>query len=609
MQVIYKDSENVIHFARKHPVDGRLIPVIESDKLYVDTPESAQVAHVQATPNGKGCKGCDARYSSLGCDSIRRNVGYVFDTLLGCGSIGWNVREILRSPAETYRIAANEQEVYRRQWRYATIFDKSNVEQLEELDAQLCAIFKRTRPGFKQRVIHPAVWDMVREHGMPKHAGLLIAEQPAVTNEEGEENLQCIAYTQDLRKLERGIRTTTKLGRYLTRHWPNVSPEAIRDMVARFEPVRYEIWETSDQIVKSVEEGPYSCMKGKWSDLNAHPYRCYDPKYGWKVAVALKGDLITGRAIINDNTFVRTYRAVNDDPNSTAWSGDHDGLRQWLREKGYCKESEWEDGLKLALVNDGRAVPYLDGNTQRVNKREGYLVIDCRGAYKADSSEGVIGYADDDDDDDDYTVCEVCDDRVHYDYTQIVDVRLGGRVHFEICVCDSCMSDMTHVTGSYRGNDEDYYVKDEDAEYVSGVGEVDSENLPSTVVTLEEGGDLWDADDAYYIEGYGYAKSDDVRYIDGEPQLESNCRECDYDSNWYHEDDVYEFAGNTVAKDNLDGWLEADDDEDFKQHLNELVDAEIYSQEEADAKLAERFGEEGAETIELHIQPTIPEGV
>ena len=71
-------------------------------------------------------------------------------------------------------------------------------------------------------------------------------------------------------------------------------------------------------------------------------------------------------------SFVRSFGAVE---NNRGHSQNDNALNSYLESIGYEHAHGW-DGLRLAKIdhpNGGWTAPYLDGDTQRVDSRNGYF--------------------------------------------------------------------------------------------------------------------------------------------------------------------------------------------------------------------------------------------
>ena len=599
MLTIYQDSEKTIHFARMSEVDGRLIPVMETPKLTKEDIGNIECESRTITPNRKGCVGCSAEAGSSECTAIRSAVKLHFNLLTGCETIGWHVMRKARPAWQQYRMVADRQAHTKPYRPYAEIYKGKDYTQWDSVfESDIIRLFKKTRPGFKVHIRHKAINQAIVTFGLPKNIPALLAEQPSYVDGDSSDQSQInmIEYTSNIKGIERGIRTKTKIGRFLRRHWPKVPDEDIRNLAAQFQPIEYQIWNTTDDIVRAVEEGPGSCMKGKWDNLDDHPYRVYAPEYGWKVAVGLKGETIVARALINDREFVRTYGAYNDDPHSREYSDAHDGLHQWLEKNGYEHMREWAPDTKLAhiQVKSGVLMPYIDGNNDLVkNRGDHWVITDTRSGHHADNTDGLVSS---------YANCDMCGDSCDED--DEVEVRYNGGHIQSRCVCESCRdNNYSWVSGAAPRNSErtiEYYVRDYDSVCVDGT-DYDRNALPDDIVETTEG-NFVPVDAAVYseIEGGYIEECDAVKLHNDEWAFRVDCSQCAHDSQWYQDDDTVSFAGYTVAKDNVEDFLSELEPEEFHNVFEEArryLDSDQIERLEADFPVESETEVEEPQTV------------
>ena len=344
---------------------------------------------------------------------------------------------------------------------------------------------------------HPAVCAALDEFGCPVDWHHLTLEEPV--EKEGR-----ITYfrNDEKRRLyqETGStnhRVVTSAERYLARHWPNIEDHRIRNLAGRFKH-DFKFLTDIEEIVEAVINcQSYSCMK---NHSNAsHPYRVYDPKFGWKLAIQMQDGDIVGRALVHEptKTFVRTYGPAD----SRGYTQSSETLHGWLEAQGYNFEDEWPEGVKFAKIRykGEHLAPYLDPGSDRIASDNSRRVTDA-GDYFVRSDDGEWVWENTDgtpsrpEDDEDYIICDDCGDRVHID-----DATCTG-YHEDHCVCSSCIDDYTYVLGR-RGSR--YYVPNDEA-----------------VCVYET---YYDVD---YLEDYGivelhdgdYAKLDDTVYVESEDE-------------------------------------------------------------------------------------------
>ena len=370
--------------------------------------------------------------------------------------------------------------------------------------------------------MHPAVLAAVNQY-RPKSAHTLVFEWPHVS----ETDPNRLAYTRDNRSGHEDRQTITTVGKYLTRHFPDMPDHAIRDLAARYAGFKFELWDTTSKIIHSVQEGPGSCMQ--WDSDEDHPYQVYDPRFGWRAAVRLNGHgQIVGRCLVYDDTqterqrigkiFVRSYAHKEG-----GYSHSDEGLEVWLREQGFSKSHTWE-GCKLARIEHGWSVlaPYLDGDCKQVTDADTYLIINDSGRLLFDCTNGshnTCGGRE----------CDDCGNEHDEDDTTYV-----GR-HEDHGVCPSCMDEYVLVYGR-RGNQ--YYLHTDNAVYSDNTQEhYDPDYLTDNNMVELHDGDLVSQDDAVYLESRG-----EWWYAD------DNCVvHCEHDDRYEHVEDVVELADDTYA--------------------------------------------------------------
>lgn len=221
-------------------------------------------------------------------------------------------------------------------------------------------------------------------------------------------------------KLPQAYKTATLPGRYIRRHWPEVSDAAVRDLVARI-AAQNEVVIVRDmaKMLQAVSEGPNSCMA--WSStgyddqpwflrddedsegLTAyHPYMAYDPSLGWAMAIRKdKYGGIAARALVYEadghKCFVRSYGKPSDGS-----TGSDAALEAYLKSQGYAYLDAWPQGSKLKYVENelgDAVVPYTDPGSYRrpanANRfvrydedSKSYFVRCDKGRYVFDNTDG-----------------------------------------------------------------------------------------------------------------------------------------------------------------------------------------------------------------------------
>lgn len=430
----------------------------------------------------------------------------------------------------------------------------------------LCAVLNRRR-WFLREIdrtngqMHPSImqaWEVCN----PADEVQLVMEWPH-TAKDGYN----IAYTRDEKYGEADRQTVTGVAKYLSRHFPGLPPNLIRDIAARYAPGVIKEVTTMAEMLNAIISGPPSCMGGKdtWED-DHHPYETYDPALGWSMVVYKEGSIVTGRALVNDKQWVRTYRR---DQSNSGYSQTDDRLVAWLSDNGYCKAGSW-DGFKLKRIDvssgAGFVAPYLDGDCKRVDVRTDYLTITDDGDYVCDNTDGTAT-------EEDRRTCEDCNDRISEDDGHWVGQDEGT------LVCEHCCDNNYTWALSRRG--EHHHIRHNNVVEVGG-NYYDEDYLSDNNIVQTNDGDYCSLDDAVYIESAGeYYNLDSERVCctydgtwemrddcvvleNGEYCLESDAWCCDHTGDYYacsEHDSVTTKCGKIVHEDYADEY-ETDDAED-----------------------------------------------
>ena len=376
---------------------------------------------------------------------------------------------------------------------------------------------------------------------------LLLLEWPHIADDDRRQ----IAYTRDERKGEENRQTMTSIGKYLKRHFPDMSDHVVRDIVALHQPnnVEFKFLRTTPEMLHAIDTGPYSCMCSRYSGgsndrwthsqsvtYGHHPYEVYDPELGWHMAVAVEGNEVTGRALCMDNVYVRTYKACGEHGSTT-----DERLDAWLQSQGYYKRSSWDyDTLfkHIPLQRRYFVAPYIDGNQYHV-------VIDARGWLR------LVDPSDLDDGDEYYecrntsgtptqetahtgtSQCEDCDDWIDEDDACTVGVSEDR------CVCESCRENNWVWAYTWRGRER--YVPSDNVIYV-GDNYYDLDYLSENNIVELPNGDYACQDDTCYIERLDqYYLLDDCVHCEhsDEYELSADCVQLP-DGEYAHVNDAWE---------------------------------------------------------------------
>ena len=421
-----------------------------------------------------------------------------------------------------------------------------NMKRPKRVVKDIASVLYRHRQWFAREVdnnssIHEAIykaWDMAE----PADVEQLVMEWPHAAKEGPHK----IAYTRDEKYGEADRQLVLSVGKYLTRHFPALSSDTIRDISAMYCEAKFGFVRTMPEMLEIIKHGPGSCMSGNEAEFSQtdgrHPYEAYDPEHGWHMAYVKEGTQFTGRALLNDNTFVRTYRG---NPKQSAYSDTDERLNSWLREQGYAKARNWV-GFSLKRIpvsnNCGFLAPYLDGDDKdvEVSSKALHIVGSGDGEYICNETMGDAEARGG-------LTCDNCDDRMHEDDSYSV-YRDGSS-----CVCGHCYENQFTIVIGRRG--ETYAISNDDAI------EVDGEWYDSSFLDDNEIVQLYD-DEYAHVNDTVYIESCDAHYPSeselicytqaGEYELCNDCVElengewclkwdawqCEHSGDWYACDDV-----------------------------------------------------------------------
>ena len=346
--------------------------------------------------------------------------------------------------------------------------------------------------------LHEAVYRAV-DLACPDDWQQLVLEWPHAS----ESDPTRLAYTRDDRKGVDNVQTITTIGKYLARHFSRLKDNQIRDIAALYAATGCEIVTTMDEMLDTIQNGPQSCMKWSNCHVENHPYRVYNPKYGWAMARRVVGGDVIGRALVyaDDRSmcFVRSYRKTD------GYSPSDEILEAWLVSQGYTHESGWPEGARLEYI-DGNGLfiaPYIDGDVQNVDVRrdsnnERYLRITDGGEYTCNCTNGYP----EEEEDEDMEYCADCDSHEHSE-----DMYWVGEY------------DDRHVCSSCR---EAYH------EAVSRGGRM---------LVLHQDDVTWvESMDRYYDDRY-MSDNGIIELENGEYEHIDNAWCCEHSNEWYHTDE------------------------------------------------------------------------
>ena len=364
-----------------------------------------------------------------------------------------------------------------------------------------------------------------------------------------------LAFSRNAQHLATDRQTLTTVPRYLKRHFPMLGDHVIRDLALYNGSDTFEFVDDIRMMIGIVETCRiWSCMQGmcaaavRWMkdndatfDETDHPYCVYDPDFGWKLAIRRdRTGEVVGRALVhedshgdsNDSIYVRTYMADGSRGNKA-----DPNLEAWLESQGVKRRDEWKIGTQLARVetrNGGYRMPYIDGDTYRLEDCGDCFEISRYGEYEAQSTSGEINTGE---------TCEECGDRQDED-----DMTWVGQ-NMETHVCNSCCdSRYTYVQASRRHGD-NYFIENRFAVEVDG-DYYDEDNLPDHIVQLENG-DYAHIDNVVEVDGdYYLTDDDDIVYLEdsNEYALIDDCWQ-DCDGKWHSSDEEsLEIDGKTYLQ-------------------------------------------------------------
>lgn len=333
--------------------------------------------------------------------------------------------------------------------------------------------------------LHPAVREAVLV-AAPADWHLLVLQWPHVSIKDAAR----LAYTRNVEHGFADRQTVTGISKYLTEHFPHLQSHVIRDICAKYGNHQFQITHDMEQMLAWLADSPASCMvRRNWRAGQWHPYRAYDPKFGWGLAVRLENDRVAARALINEESksFVRSFGWVDND---RGHSQNDNALNSWLESQGYCYSDGW-GGLKLALVDHpdgGYTAPYLDGDCQSVDQHRDHLLITDRGEFECTSTDGHL-------DDENVSYCEDCDSRVN---TNHGNHCWAGRYEDRL-ICDGCLDNYALAIGA---NGNEYWEHESDCTWIPSrdLYYVDRYFDQNGIVYCEDTNEHSHRDDALYLE-------------------------------------------------------------------------------------------------------------
>ena len=404
-----------------------------------------------------------------------------------------------------------------------------------------------THIRLQEQPLHPAVLQALKNHE-PTSWETLFWEWPYVALTDPTR----LAYSRSTQHLTQDRQALTAPGKYLKRHFPTV-PDHLIAAYAKTEQIEeFAFLETLEAMVAALEisTDAWSCMQGFADDdpealratlqglesdldISYSPYQVYSPNLGWKMAVRRTAKHeIKGRALVNGNSFVRSYTAP--DANAGTLKNMADTLLEnWLKQQGIRKASDW-GGFKIEAIrvhnNCGYLLPYLDGNVDTVAHHRGDFII------TEDDAVFTCNCTDGDAEEISGENCESCGARTDED--DLCSTEDGP-------VCSCCYENhYTYIESTEEAIRDRHVIRVNGAPY-------DERNLPEDIVELANG-DYAHIDDVTVIDDECYLSEDCVRLEEPHEGSDYALREDawqDCNGDWWHDDvESVEVDGNTYAK-------------------------------------------------------------
>lgn len=348
--------------------------------------------------------------SCRGCDVMSKNISCI--ALPSCTQRIWKLAVSSAAKGPYHNVWVTQRKTVQETSKFPVSAWKEPVTQVTYLQHML----RNTRKLGSLKTLPDAICEALKRFGLPTDWHKLALEFPTVSGDS-------VSYIGSEKALQHYIdgcplkRITTKMGRYLIRHWPNAEPHQIRDIVMLYGEGVVEMQYTMPEMIYAVQHGPHSCMQwpegdelsyrgeddddGEY-DTDIHPYEVYAPELGWAMAVFKKHDRISGRTLVHrpTKTFARSYGKESD-----GCSGSCAKSEAWLKTQGYKLVNAWPEGVRMLAIEsdyrDGYVVPYLDpGQARRAENsnrcklvKEGsetYFERDNGGEYVFDNTDGTV---------------------------------------------------------------------------------------------------------------------------------------------------------------------------------------------------------------------------
>jgi hypothetical protein len=231
-----------------------------------------------------------------------------------------------------------------------------------------------------------------------------------------------IAYTPSAEYGQRDRHTAIAPGRYLTKFYPELSGDDVREyaerQIAATDNTTVLFASTADEIERVYVNGPTSCMSGSEADFNSpiHPVRVYAAGDLAVAYIEAKPGKITARALCwpEKKLHSRLY-------------GDKTRLLPALEALGYAQGRL--DGARLLRMAKGGdyVMPYIDDSEAASEYSGEYLIIETGGNIDATNTCGLSS------EQDEHPVCESCNEMCDEDEGYYIEDILETW-------CESCAS-------------------------------------------------------------------------------------------------------------------------------------------------------------------------
>lgn len=315
-----------------------------------------------------------------------------------------------------------------------------------------------------------------------------------------------VSFFADEAKAKAGVRTAIKPGRYLTRFYPELTPEQVREWASKADPGQTLCYaDTADEIEHVYLNGPRSCMSKPLSAYSSsvHPVRAYESP-DLKLAYIKDGDRITARCLVwpEKKQHGRIY-------------GDEIRMRLLLENEGYDLADEspgnYDDleGARIARILDrGQfVVPYIDGGCGLRDRGDYLELTTSYASICGDNTNGLAGDSEDEPEDE--------EEEEHY----VADLE---SYHSESWVHDNCSWCRVFDEYNYETERVVFRVRSDGYEYRTDMGRQHLE-------------DCYEWDDTIYYNDVPYTLvqdgDDEVKVPDH--RLERDCTYVANDDRWH----------------------------------------------------------------------------